>query len=72
MSQPGPADRRMPPPKHHPATRDELFEYGRNYAIWQEEDKKRRPIKRVIPVDPDIQALIEKYYTRKKKESGKT
>lgn len=51
----------MPPPKHHPATRDELFEYGQAYAIWQEEGRKRKAVKRVIEIDPELQKLIKKY-----------
>lgn len=64
-NEPGPNDRRMPPPARHPATREELLEYGRTYAIYEEEKEKGvdapQPKKRVLPVDKGLEDIINEW-----------
>lgn len=47
-------------PAHRSATRDELFAFGQNYAVGEEERRKRELAKK-RPVDDAIEKLVDKY-----------
>ena len=54
-------------PKNHPATREQLFALGQDYAIALEESRKRSRIRRTV-VDPQLEKLIEEYVNLKRLE----
>lgn len=71
MSKPETFDSRLTPPKHHPASRGELFDYSKKYAIWEEERGKRKAMKRVMDVDVPLLESIDEWVRFQENEKEK-